>query len=267
MAERQQRNWLTWLCTCTGERRRPRPRCCCIPMGDRRINRPDLAIYSQTEEAAAGRLPLWNSPDITTNEWEPFRLMPAFTAIVRNLSDKSYAANTLVHCYTSRFGIGLERGLFATRKISIMAGMAAELSYPLDAETLAGEQRLGVFIHIEHPHDAKAINNRGEQMIDGRQTSDVGRTFSVEVPVRNSDTARRRRINLAVVPGALSAALDWTSDDFAPREEKRAVLNVTVPGHLHATPEHPIKEPVTVVASFDDGTLVGGATVITRIND
>ena len=50
MAE-QQHNWLTWLCTCTGERRRPQPRCCCISMGQL-VN--GLPVYFIPFEAAFG---------------------------------------------------------------------------------------------------------------------------------------------------------------------------------------------------------------------
>ncbi|WP_454647558.1 hypothetical protein [Bradyrhizobium liaoningense] len=49
-----------------------------------RIHRPDLAIYSQTEEASFGRDPTWNNPDIVTNDWGPFHLMEAVEARIAN---------------------------------------------------------------------------------------------------------------------------------------------------------------------------------------
>ena len=68
-----------------------------MAVSDVPIRRPDLAIYSQLEEIAAGHIPRWDNPDIVTNDWGPFRLMDEARITVRNLSADTPAVNALVH--------------------------------------------------------------------------------------------------------------------------------------------------------------------------
>ena len=153
--------WARLLRNFCNPKRPSHPQCCTYLPPDHPIEKPDLAIYSQNEQLAIGNAPSWDSPDITTNDWRPFRLKASSKVTVRNLSPKVSAVNALVHFFTSPFGIGMPRTLLATKMITLQAAAQAELDFPLDAATLAGDQRIGVYVGLEHPHDAKAINNSG----------------------------------------------------------------------------------------------------------
>src|SRR6266700_2397680 len=85
---------------------RDRRSCCCVAVDDPPPARPDLAIYSQEEQLALGAAPTWDSPDILTNYWSPFKLMPEISVTVRNLSSSVAAVNAQVLLYTSVFGLG-----------------------------------------------------------------------------------------------------------------------------------------------------------------
>ena len=136
-------SYLSDLCHCVGPDTKPR-RDCCLDISDKIVHRPDPTIYSQEEELGVGRPTSWNSPDITTNDWGPFRLRDTITAQISNRTDKVNAANTLVHCYLSPFGIGMPFAPYASHRISIPAGGTTDLEFALDASLRENDaQRLG----------------------------------------------------------------------------------------------------------------------------
>ncbi|MEM8640035.1 MAG: hypothetical protein AAGG51_14645, partial [Cyanobacteria bacterium P01_G01_bin.54] len=62
-----------WGCRCNGKKRSQKFHCPSF-LPPRPPELPDLAIYSQEEMLEQGRNPSWDSPDIITNNWRPFRL-------------------------------------------------------------------------------------------------------------------------------------------------------------------------------------------------
>ncbi|MEO1250870.1 MAG: hypothetical protein AAFW81_00820 [Pseudomonadota bacterium] len=234
-------------------------------MNEDEIKRPDLAIYSQNEVIAAGGQPTWDSPDITTNDWRPFRLMPEARVKVRNLSPNAAAANALVHYYISRFGIGAPRELKATRRISLAPGAETELLFPLEQAVLNGDPRVGVFIEIEHRHDTKKINNSGAQVHQGDYTSEVGRNHAISFPVVNNSSFTRQ-IALQVLPTNLTASVTPNSFSLAPLQEVTATLNISVPATIVGSPGNEINEAVTVIGVLAGGGLLGGLTRLLRID-
>ena len=251
---------------CRPRQRKPHRRCCARVDPEHPIERPDLAIYSQDEQLSLGSVPSWDNPDMITNSWGPFRLNPESSVVVRNLSPTVSAANSVVHFYTSPFGIGTPRQLLATRLLSIPPGSQATLNFPLDSVTLGGDQRIGIHVRLEHPHDDKTLNNAGSQVHDGAYTTESGRSFSVNIPVLNHSNFTRE-IQLTFFPEDLTANLKWTSHLFAPHEQKIVTLNVEVPGALVGAPGNEIHRAVTVVARLTTGELIGGATRLLRINN
>ncbi len=254
------------FCDCTGVRRKRRGDCC-LRVTTIPIHTPDLAIYGQEEEVLFGRQPTWNNPDITTNDWGPFRLMEAVQIRITNRSAKANAANGLVNLYVGPFGIGMPLILNSIQRVNITRGNAVELAFPVEASLRTGDtQRLSFKVVIQHPYDSNPVNNQGSQCIDGRQTSLHGRHFTVDIPVRNPHPAARRRINLQVIPGDLTASIDWDNHEFAPLEEKNVRLDVTIPDRLRETEDSSNKYPVTVIATYDGNILLGGATIIGRVD-
>jgi hypothetical protein len=238
-----------------------------VPVRNTPIERPDLAIYSQDEVVAGGGAPSWDSPDILTNHWAPFRLMEEARVTVRNLSPTTSAANALVHFYTSPFGIGTRRQLRLTRMVSIAKASQVQLLFPLHQEVLAGDPRTGVHIVIEHPTDEKPINNSGSQVHDGGYTSESGRSFDVDIPVLN-DAGLTRQITLAVLPTDLLASVTPASRVFGPFEQVVATLHVEVPAFLVGTPAAEIHRAVTVIGRVGAaGPVLGGVTRLLRINN
>lgn len=253
------------LCNCG----RPSParssHCSCIDVRDTQIDTPDLAIYSQTERVSSGQLPSWDSPDIITNSWRPFRLRQEATVTVRNLSPTTSAANASVHFYTSPFGIGTRRQLRLTRVVNLGPAQQVDLLFPLHQEVLTGDPRTGVHIVIEHPTDNILINNTGSQVHDGGYTTESGRSFNVAIPVLN-DSGASRQIDLSVLPTDLVATVSPLSHVFSPFEQLIAKLHVEVPAFLSGSSANTVDRAVTVVAR-SGGQIIGGVTRLLRIDD
>ncbi|MEL7424041.1 MAG: hypothetical protein AAFN81_13655 [Bacteroidota bacterium] len=228
--------------------------------------RPDPAIYSQQERFAGGLDFNWNSPDITTNNWSPWRLIPETSVEVTNLSTTVGAANVLVHLYTSEFGIGMPRSILSTKVVNLPPASKAELLFPLSQAILNGSPLIATHVVVEHPHDAVTTNNTGEQIINGVKTSESGRQLSFTFPVRNTEAAPQQ-INLNVVPTDLNVSLSSTSHNFGPFEQISLTLNVEVPNSLQGTPvNNEIRRELTVFATGAAGQLIGGLTHIILID-
>lgn len=256
-------------CRCGGERRsRPKGRCKSVVV-DENVETPDLAIYSQLEKIQLGEIPNWNSPDITTNNWRPFALQPEAIVKVRNLSASIPAINAQVHYYVSPFGIGTVKELKLTKVINLAANSEATLHFPLDAETLNGDARVGVHIQIDHPHDTSLVNNVGSQVHDGGYTTESGRNFSIQVPVYNNSNFTRQ-IQLVLMPTDIIASIspsDVAFQTFAPHEQKMATLNIQIPDFLHGTPASSPEHHVTMIGRTSTGELIGGITRLIRIDN
>jgi hypothetical protein len=239
--------------------------CRCISVDDTPTDTPDLAIYSQAEQVANGTAPSWDSPDIMTNDWRPFRLRQEATVTIRNLSATTSAANALVHFFTSPFGIGTRRELRLTRVVGLGPTQQVDLLFPLHQEVLAGDPRTGVHIVIEHATDQVTINNAGSQVHDGGYTTESGRSFDVRVPVLN-DSAMSRQILLTVLPTDLLATVTPASRMFGAFEQVLANVRIEVPAALSGSPANEIARAVTVIARTVGGEVIGGATRLLRID-
>jgi hypothetical protein len=259
------RRLLVGLCNCGRPSGPLPPRCRCISVDETPIETPDLAIYSQAEQLANGALPSWDSSDIVTNDWSPFRLRPEAEVTVRNLSATTSAVNASIHFYTSPFGIGTRRQLRLTRVVSLGPSQQVTLLFPLHQEVLSGDPRTGVHIVIEHPTDRVAINNAGSQVHDGAYTTESGRSFDVGLPVVN-DSGVTRAFQLSILPTDLLANVTPSTYTFAPFEQIVANLHIEVPAFLSGTPGNAIARGVTVLARADGGQVIGGATRLLRID-
>lgn len=253
-------------CRCGGNRKSRKPTGCKSIVTNDPVEKPDLAIYSQEEALNNGTVPNWDSPDIVTNSWRPFRLRNEASVKVRNLSATVPAINTLVHYAISPFGIGTQQEHKLTKVVNLAPNQEIELLFPLDQATLDGDPRVGIHILIEHPHDPNQINNYGSQVHDGGYTTESGRNFSVQIPVFNNSNFNRQ-INLSLMPTDVIASLNTVSHVFAPYEQLIVTLAIEIPGFLNGAPDAVINRAVTVVGRLNDNTLVGGVTRLIRIDN
>ncbi len=239
------------------------PKCC--GKVDKPPDRPDLATYSQLEQISIGSPPSWNSPDITTNNDFPWKLLPQAQVVVRNLSATASAVNALVNLSTSAFGIGMPRTLLSGQQISLGPASSVTLNYPYTTAILAGDQSIGTFVDIQHPYDARLINNKGAQTLKGVLTSAAGRTIDFTFPVANDQPAPRT-IQLAVVTSTLGGTLSTTSHAFVAFEQIMVTLHVVVPAAMHGAPGSPVLNEITVVGT-SGGALVDGCTHIVWVDN
>jgi hypothetical protein len=253
-------------CKCSARAARSPDRGCGTLHTTTPVRRPDLAIYSQAEALARGNAPSWDSPDISTNLWGPFRLREEALIKIRNLSASVPAINALVHFAVSPFGIGTRAERRLSRTVNVSPGREVELSFPFDQATRAGDPRIGVHVLIEHPHDELAINNEGSQVHDGGYTTESGKDFTVSIPVLN-DSTMPREIRLSIMPTDLLASISPTAHLFAPHEQIVATLHIQVPTFLSGAPDLVVQRAVTVVGRLSTGELVGGATRLVWIDD
>lgn len=249
---------------CRPEKRRRKLSCCFEPKEP--PDRPDPAIYSQEELLSQGSEPTWNSPDITTNSWGPWRLLEEMRVKVRNLSGTASAINVLVVLEVAPFGIGTPRTSIGGQFTNLAPNQETELRYPLPQSVLTGDQRLATHVGIQHSADKYLGNNRGAQTIMGVFTSEAGRTLDFQFPVRNP-LGTPQQITLSVLSNDLGASVTPTSHAFAPLEQIDVKLHLSVPGTIHGTPGSEVRREITVVGWGQDGRAIGGLTHIILIND
>ncbi|HVG28574.1 MAG TPA: hypothetical protein VM864_02535 [Pyrinomonadaceae bacterium] len=257
-ADRFSRSWCQ-------PRRRPHRKGCCL---DTRTppDRPDPATYSQLEQLSLGIQPTWNSPDITTNFYSPYTLFKEPEFKVRNLSATASAVNTLVHVSTSPFGLGMQRTPLLSQVVTLGPSQEVTLLYPLPQAVLNGDQRIGVHVRIEHPHDKNKLNSVASQIIFAVHTSQVGRNFQQQFPVLNF-AGSPRAIQLSVLSSPLTASVSPAAHTYAPFEQLNATLSVQVPNSLHGAPNNVLEREVTVVGRGPGGEVIDGITYVVRIDD
>lgn len=244
---------------------RPPRRGCCLQV-DRPPETPDLAIYSQGLQFAEGQAPDWDNPDIKTNRWSPWRLYPALPVTVRNLSPTAHAVHALVHLEVARFGINTPRRPMGSKRVTVPAGGAVELEFPLDQAALDAGPLIAAHVTLEHPHDRNRLNNEGAQAIDGLTTAEDGRSRQLVIPVVNDATVAQS-VTLAVAAQDVTAQLSASSLQLSPGEESSVTLSTTVPDSLHAPAGGEERRHVIVTATNGQGALLGGITQIVRVTD
>lgn len=252
-------------CDCFGVPQRRRTSCC-LELPESRLKRPDLAIYNQEEEIAAGREPTWDNPDIIATALPPVRLMDETLVSVRNLSSDTWAIGAQVHFSITPFGIGFERRHVASQTVSVQPSASVTLAFPLSRAVAAGDPQIGVYIEIEHPHDRNQINNSGSQVGAVSLTSLSGRVLELDIPILNRSSFTRRITLRVLADDDVVAAVHPATRSFAPGEESTVSLRTEVPASLVATPDHGTRRSVTVVATADDGSLVGGITQLVVVD-
>jgi hypothetical protein len=245
-------------------RERPSP-CCCLALQDP-PELPDAATYSQEEQFALGIEPSWDSPDIATNSLPSWTLLPEAQVLVRNLSPKVAAVDAAIHVAVSVFGIGTARSQLATQVISLAPLQATQLLFPLSQALLHGDQSIGFHVEIELAVDQRLINNRGSQTISGFLTSESGRVFNLQFPLRNPQNAPQR-ITLAALANDLGAVVTPTSRDFAAWEQVMATVAFRIPSTLHGPPDASVLRGVTVVGRGEDGNLIDGLTYLVGVDN
>jgi hypothetical protein len=250
---------------CRPPHRYPPARCSCLHTS-KPPKRPDPAIYSQEEQLALGVAPTWNPDDITTNQRRPWTLLLESSVTVRNLSAEASAINTLVHFFTSPFGIGTQRTALSSVTVNLSPNQVLQLKFAMSQALLAGDPKIGAHVVIDHPDDAKRINNRGSQTVFGVFTTDVGRTLQFEFPVLNNVNAARQ-ISLAVLANDLGAFVQPAVHNFAPFEQILVTLRAQVPPALHGSPAAEVRRDITVIGWAPGGMLVDGLSFVVRIDD
>lgn len=185
---------------------------------------------------------------------------------MRNLATDASAVGVTVNFLTSQFGIGMKRQPLGAQVVNLSPEEELLLKFPLTENILGGEQRIGTYVRLEHPHDSVQINNAGDQVHDGAMTSEAGRSIRFTLPVLN-DSNVPETLTLEVLGSALNASVTPPSRSFGPFEQFTANVDVTVPPALHGTSENYLTHEVTVTGRRSNGELVGGATFVIRVND
>ncbi len=229
---------------------------CCVTL-QTPVKRPDPAIYSQPQLLSLGQQPSWDSPDIVTNQWRPFRLRAEAAVTIRNLSAEASAVGVKVNTAVSRFGIGYPRVPIVSVGANLAPSAERTLLIPFPQWVMSGEQRIGLHVTLEHSADADASNNYGAQTHEGFYTSDSGRSISATLPVRNP-LPTSQFIQVAVLGGSpdLTVSLAPPATAFAPFEERGL--------HGGGGVEH--TRQATILGLNQDGSIIDGVTYELRVD-
>lgn len=250
---------------CDFRKRKRRPHCKCIST-DKPPKRPDPAIYSQIQRISQGIYASWESPDIKTNWWIPWRFMDSIEVIVQNKSNEASAVNTLVQVSWAPFGIGTIFAPLGAQMINL--GLAPDqkiMQFPVSNAIRELGNNVSIRVDISHPHDKDAHNNLGFQAIHGVVTSDVGKAPKMDFAVVN-DSAASETITLVVQANEIGASVSPASKVFAPNEQITATLSTAIPASITPPSGGHILKEATVIGYNSSGKILGGVTLLVRID-
>jgi hypothetical protein len=258
------RSYIKKRSLCPRPRKRPDRHGCCVK-SDTPVQRPDPAIYAQLQLLSLGQDPSWNSPDITSNHWSPFRLKAEVGVVIRNLSTAASAVGVKANVAVSRFGIGYSRTPILSVTTNLAPSGEQSLVIPFPQWVMTGEQRIGFHVTLEHSADLDASNNYGAQTHEGFYTSEAGRSIATTLPVRNP-LATSQLIQVAVLGGTpdLTVSLTSPATAFAPFEERILPVNITVAASLAGGDG--VEREATILGQNQDGSVIDGVTYVLRID-
>jgi hypothetical protein len=245
--------------------RKRRTHCHCIST-DKPPKRPDPAIYSQLQRLSQGLAASWESPDVQTNYWSPWRFMDSIVVYVRNESTESSAVNTLVQAKWAAFGIGTPLNPLGDQVINL--GIAPDqqtLLFPVNDSLRALGNDVSIQINISHPHDKDVANNTGFQAIHGVSTSESGRSPGMTFAVVNA-SASTETITLVVLANDIAATVTPAVRTYAPNEQITATLSAVVPASITPPAGGYILKDATVVGYNSSGKILGGVTLLVRVD-
>lgn len=245
--------------------RKNRAHCHCITT-DKPPKLPDPAIYSQSQRLSLGQISSWESPDIKTNFWEPWRFKDNIEVIVHNESSEASAVNALVQVSWAQFGIGTSFSPLGSQLINLGIGPSQqELLFPVNEGIKALGNQVSIRVDISHPHDKNSDNNTGYQTIHGVNTSEAGKSPSVDFVVVN-DRPSIDTINLVVQANDINATVTPTSHVFAANEQITATLSTNIPASIVPPAGGHILKEATVIAYNSSGNMLGGITLLVRVD-
>ena len=239
-------------------------RSCCLSVPPNIIHYPDPSIYDQQLVFVEGGAPTFNSPDIDTIDLWPPHPIDNLTATVRNLSSDASASQTRLDWSWSPWGIGLVRQPIASTFVNLaragFPGSEQTVALPLPP-ALNAAGRYGIFISLVQPFDSNTTNNRGEQTLDGFQTSQ-GRSKTFVVPVRNP-TSGVSTIQLSAGPADVAA---WTviapsTLTLAAGAQQNVMVSIAVPTDIPPSPPGTLISATVDVLATAGGAYLGGISI------
>jgi hypothetical protein len=192
--------------------------------------------------------------------------MDSIQVRVRNESNEASAVNTLVQVRWAQFGIGTTFASLGDQMISLgYAPDAKDLAFPINDSVRALGNDVSIEVKISHPHDKVADNNLGYQAIHGVRTSQVGKSPSMQFAVVNASAAAET-ITLVVQANDIGGVVTPSSRVFAPGEQIIATLTTNVPSSIVPPAGDFILKDVTVVGYDSRGRVLGGVTLLVRVD-
>jgi hypothetical protein len=243
----------------------PTRKTCCTRVPSDIVHDPDPAIYDQQLVLDSGGAPTFNSPDIDTVDVWPLHPIDNLKVTVRNLSADASANQTRIDLSSSPWGIGMPRTAIGSTFVDLaragFAGSETTISWPLPP-ALNAAGLYGIFVDVLHPYDKDPNNNKGEQTVDGFQTSQ-GRSKTFVVPVRNP-TGSVQTITLSAGPAPVApwVTVVPASLTLAPGAQQNVMVSVSVPAAIPPSPPGTLISATVDVLARIGGAYLGGVSIL-----
>lgn len=226
--------------------------CCLKPIKPPKT--PDPGQYSQFERFQNGQSLSWDNPDITTNRGNSNEVDDDVLVKVRNYSANAPAIGVYVKVAYSQFGIGFPRQTLNILQTNLnkqgLNGAEVQLTFPLPRQVRDEWANISTFIDIEHPHDPKTLNNKGEQCWSAGR-GQAGSPYEFQFPIHNN-LGFAETFSLRVLEADWAPALSTNSINLIPGQSANITLTINPPAGADD------RKAFNVAALRSDGTLYGG---------
>ncbi len=122
--------------------------------------------------------------------------------------------------------------------------------------------RYGIFIDIQHPYDRDRTNNRGQQTVDGMQTS-AGRKKTFVLPVRNPfSSAQTIKLTLSPAPTAAWASVAPAVFTLGAGAQQNVAVTIDVPAAVPVSPPGTLISAAIDLSADAGGAFIGGVSFL-----